>query len=130
MPRLRERVKTRSMRDLEAALRAGDVLRAPVNDYGRYFEDAHVTASGALAWVEHPQVGRIPLPRIPGLAQPISASAARSPALGEHTRAVLAGLGLAPTEIAALEAAGTVRSSVLADGHVAGPGSAAPQQGG
>ena len=33
MPLLRERVKARSMRDLEAALTAGDVLHAPVNDY-------------------------------------------------------------------------------------------------
>ena len=114
MPRLRAQMKARSMRDLAAALRAGDVLHAPVNDYRRYFDDAHVAASGAIAWVDHPQMGRIPLPRIPGLPQPApSSTAARSPAIGEHTREVLGELGLAPAEIAALEAAGAVRVPVL-----------------
>lgn len=114
MPRLRAQVKARSMRDLEAALRAGDVLHAPVNDYRRYFDDAHVAASGAIAWVDHPQIGRIPLPRIPGLPQPApSSAAARSPAIGEHTREVLGELGLAPAEIAALEAAGAVCAPAL-----------------
>ena len=102
------------MHDLETALRAGDVLHAPVNDYRRYFDDAHVAASGAIAWVDHAQMGRIPLPRIPGLPQPApSSTAARSPAIGEHTREVLGELGLGPEEIAALEAAGAVRVPVL-----------------
>jgi len=112
MPVLRERVKAWSMRDLEAALTAGDVLHAPVNDYGRYLDDAHVAATGAVAWIEHAQVGRIPLHRIPGLPQPAPGSAAaRSPAIGEHTREVLGALGLAPGEIAKLESAGVVRAA-------------------
>ena len=108
---LRERVRAWPMRDLEAALIAADVLHAPVNDYKRYFDDPHVLATGAVAWMEHPQVGRIPLPRIPGLPQPTTGSAAsRSPAIGEHTREVLGELGLTPAAIATLEAAGTARS--------------------
>jgi crotonobetainyl-CoA:carnitine CoA-transferase CaiB-like acyl-CoA transferase len=111
MPLLRERVKAWSMRDLSAALKAADVLHAPVNDYRRYWEDGHVAATGAIAWVEHPGVGRIPLPRIPGLPQPAPGSAgARSPAIGEHTREVLKEIGLDPAAIAALETAGVVRS--------------------
>jgi crotonobetainyl-CoA:carnitine CoA-transferase CaiB-like acyl-CoA transferase len=111
MPLLRERVKTWPMRDLEAALKAADVLHSPVNDYRHYWDDAHVAATGAVAWVEHPQVGRIPLHRIPGLPQPAPASsAARSPMTGEHTREVLAEIGLDPAAIAALEAAGVVRT--------------------
>jgi crotonobetainyl-CoA:carnitine CoA-transferase CaiB-like acyl-CoA transferase len=111
MALLRERVKAWSMRDLEAALTAADVLHAPVNDYRRYFDDAHVRATGAVAWVDHPQVGRIPFHRIPGLAQPAPGSpAARSPAIGEHTREVLGELGLSASAIAALEASGTVRA--------------------
>lgn len=115
MPPLRERVRAWSLRDLEAALRAADVLHAPVNDYRRYLDDAHVAATGAVTWTEQPQVGRIPLHRIPGLPQPAPGSAAaRSPAIGEHTREVLGELGLSPAEIAALEAAGTVRATPLA----------------
>ena len=70
-----------------------------------------MTATGAVAWVEHPQVGRIPLHRIPGLSQPAPGSAlARSPAIGEHTREVLGEIGLAPAAIATLETAGIVRA--------------------
>jgi crotonobetainyl-CoA:carnitine CoA-transferase CaiB-like acyl-CoA transferase len=111
MPLLRERVKAWPMRDLEAALKAADVLHSAVNDYRHYWDDAHVATTGAVAWVEHPQVGRIPLHRIPGLPQPAPASsAARSPVTGEHTRDVLAEIGLDPVAIAALEAAGVVRA--------------------
>ena len=111
MPLLRERVKTWPMRDLDAALKAADVLHAPVNNYRDYWDDTHVAATGAVAWVEHPRVGRIPLHRIPGLPQPAPGSAAaRSPLIGEHTREVLGEIGLAPAAIAALEAAGVVRA--------------------
>ena len=110
MPLLRECVKTWALRDLEAALTAADVLHAPVNDYRRYFEDAHVAATGAVSWVEHPQIGRIPLHRVPGLPSPAPGSAAsRSPLVGEHTRQILAEAGLTPEAIASLEATGTVR---------------------
>jgi len=37
--------------------------------------------------------------------------AARSPAIGEHTREVLGEIGLAPAAITALEAAGVVRAA-------------------
>jgi crotonobetainyl-CoA:carnitine CoA-transferase CaiB-like acyl-CoA transferase len=111
MPLLRERVKTWPMRDLQAALTAADVLHAPVNDYRGYWDDTHVAATGAVVWVEHAQVGRVPLHRIPGLPPPAPGSpAARSPAIGEHTREVLTEVGLDPAAIAALEAAGIVRT--------------------
>jgi formyl-CoA transferase len=75
----------------------------------------HVVATGAIAWVEHPQVGRISLHRIPGVPQPAPGSkAARSPAIGEHTREVLGEIGLAPAAITALEAAGVVRAAAPA----------------
>jgi len=112
MPLRRERVKLRTMGDLQSALTAGDVLHAPVNDYRRYLDDAHVAATGAVFWVEHAMVGRIPLHRIPGLDPPASGSAAaRSPAVGEHTRTVLEEIGLTPSAIAALEAAGVARAA-------------------
>jgi crotonobetainyl-CoA:carnitine CoA-transferase CaiB-like acyl-CoA transferase len=118
---LRERVKAWPMKELEAALVAADVLHAPVNDYRRYFDDAHVQATGAIAWVDHPQVGRIPLPRVPGVAQPTAGSAAgRSPLVGEHTREVLAELGLDAAAIAALEASGTVRTATAAAATASG----------
>src|SRR5262249_55412382 len=98
--------------ELQSALTAGDVLHAPVNDYRRYLDDAHVAATGAIAWVEHAMVGRIPLHRIPGLPPPTTGSAfARSPAIGEHTREVLAEIGLTSGAIALLEASGVARAA-------------------
>jgi len=112
LPALRALVKAWPMADLDAALTKADVLHSPVNDYRRYFDDPHVAATQAIAWVEHAGVGSIPLPRVPGLPQPAPGSpAARSPFVGEHTRAVLAELGLSPDEIARLESVGAVRSA-------------------
>jgi len=111
MTLLRERIRAWRMDALAAALTKGDVLHSPVNDYPRYFDDAHVLATGAITWIDHPQIGRIPLHRIPGLPAPAPGSAAaRSPRVGEHTHEVLAELGLAPDAIAALEASGAVRA--------------------
>ena len=111
MPLLRARVKAMATDEIDAALTAGDVLHAPVNDYRRYFDDAHVDATGAIAWVDHPQVGRVPLHRIPGVPEPRPGSAmASSPRVGEHSRQVLEELGLAGAEIDTLEAARTIRA--------------------
>jgi crotonobetainyl-CoA:carnitine CoA-transferase CaiB-like acyl-CoA transferase len=111
MPLLRERVKAMATDELEAALTAGDVLHAPVNDYRRYFDDAHVGTTGAIAWVDHPHVGRLPLHRIPGVPEPRPGSPmASSPRVGEHSRQVLEELGLGGAEIDALEAARTIRA--------------------
>jgi crotonobetainyl-CoA:carnitine CoA-transferase CaiB-like acyl-CoA transferase len=109
MPLLRERVKARSMADLAATLTAADVLHAPVNDYRRYLDDAHVVETCAVTWIEHPQVGCIPLHRIPGL--PTKAASPPSPAIGEHTHEILAEIGLPPSAIDALVAAGVVRGA-------------------
>jgi len=112
MELLRKRVKSWSTRDLDAALTAADVLHSPVNDYRRYFDDPHVAATSALTWVDHAQVGRIPIPRIPGLpALAPGSPSARSPRIGEHSRDVLAELGLTPREVESLEAAGVVRAA-------------------
>lgn len=106
------------------ALNGADVVKVepPEGDWGRGLGRRYGDFSAyAMAFnrgkrslaldLKHAE-GRIPLHRIPGLPQPASGSAAaRSPALGEHTREVLGELGLAPAEIAALEAAGTVRAT-------------------
>jgi crotonobetainyl-CoA:carnitine CoA-transferase CaiB-like acyl-CoA transferase len=54
-------------------------------------------------------VGRVPIAGLPGARLPGEAGApAISPAIGEHSRAVLTELGLAAAEIDALLASGTV----------------------
>ena len=86
-----------------ARLEARDVLCVPVNDYADLPADPAVRATGMLIEEEHPRAGRIRT-----LAPPIRFSATPggirtpSPALGEHTDAVLGEAGVAPSELAEL----------------------------
>jgi formyl-CoA transferase len=74
-------------------------------------EDDVASAAGFLVEVEHPTFGRharlapiAVLSDTPGLAGPACT-------LGEHTRSVLAEIGLDGAEIAALEARGIIRGA-------------------
>ena len=71
-------------------------------------DDPHARAVGMFVDSEHPVAGRVRLPRHPTQfgATP-AALGGPAPTLGEHTDAILAGLGLA-AEIPRLRAAGTV----------------------
>ena len=100
MPMLREAVKNYTVVELNTALNEADVLNGPVNDYGEYFNDAHVKEVDAVSWIEQSGLGRIPVPSLPGHA-PVRSGEARTytPHLGEHSRDVLAGLGYSDGEI-------------------------------
>lgn len=109
MPILRDAVKQRSVAALHAALNEGGVLNAPVHDYGDYIDDPHVQAVDAIAWLDHAEVGRIPMPNIPGIA-PARAGGALShaPLIGEHSREILKNLGYGDGAVDALGAGGAV----------------------
>jgi crotonobetainyl-CoA:carnitine CoA-transferase CaiB-like acyl-CoA transferase len=86
-----------------------DVLHAPVHTHQDLFEDEQVKAINALHWVENDPLGRIPMATIPG--QPAPASGDRlshSPHVGEHSREVLAQLGVSADKVEALVAAGVI----------------------
>jgi crotonobetainyl-CoA:carnitine CoA-transferase CaiB-like acyl-CoA transferase len=95
--------------DLVAAFRANRVPNAVVNTPENVHEDEQVQALGALEVFDHPEAGRTRVAHPVGdfSATPL-ATPERPPRLGEHTDAVLAGLGLGAAEIAKLRAAGTV----------------------
>src|SRR6266850_6823308 len=100
---------TRTVADWMARLEAYDVLCAPVNRYADLPHDPQVQASGMLVEQEHPRAGRfrtldtpIRFSRTPGTIR------TPSPALGEHTDAILAEAGLTRAEIDALRASGVV----------------------
>lgn len=77
---------------------------APVRDLDEVVNDPHMHARGALAWIDHPTLGRIPVPRSPlrfhGSEPP---PLVPSRQLGEDNRAVYGEwLGLSEAEIVAL----------------------------
>jgi crotonobetainyl-CoA:carnitine CoA-transferase CaiB-like acyl-CoA transferase len=86
-----------------------DIPFAPVAKPGDLFEDAQLNAGGRMLEIEFPNGARAKLPRLPiemgdhdfGLQR-------QAPALGEHSAEVLAELGLAPGEIAALARRGII----------------------
>lgn len=74
------------------------------------FRSEHLRARGMVAEIDHPLRGRMEVPGNPikmhGGAEEVALQA--SPLLGAHTDEVLGALGLAPTEIADLRAAGVI----------------------
>jgi crotonobetainyl-CoA:carnitine CoA-transferase CaiB-like acyl-CoA transferase len=83
---------------------------APVRDLDEVVHDPHMHARGALAWIDHPDLGHIPVPRSPmryhGSEPPALVPSRR---LGQDNRAVYGDwLGLAGEEIEALERDGVI----------------------
>ena len=83
---------------------------APVRDLLEVVNDPHMHERGMLQWLEHPDMGRIPVPTSPiryhGSPQ---MKAERHPNLGEHNVEVYGELlGLSESEVAALKDDGTI----------------------
>jgi crotonobetainyl-CoA:carnitine CoA-transferase CaiB-like acyl-CoA transferase len=92
-----------------AALEPIDVLCAPVNDYAQLVRHPAVRATGMIVEQEHPRAGRfttmasaVKLEKTPGTIR------TGAPALGEHSREILAESGLAAVELDALAAQGII----------------------
>jgi crotonobetainyl-CoA:carnitine CoA-transferase CaiB-like acyl-CoA transferase len=93
---------------LSAELKRADILHGPVNIYGDYFADEHVIETKAVHWMEHCELGRIPIHAIPGLEFASEGPRASSPRIGEDSVAVLQALGLNPSAIETAIAEGAV----------------------
>jgi crotonobetainyl-CoA:carnitine CoA-transferase CaiB-like acyl-CoA transferase len=91
------------------ALEAAGVPCGPINAIGEVFDDPQVRARGLRVEMAHEAGGTAP-----GVASPLRMSGTpveyrhAPPVLGQHTQAVLAGLGLSADEIADLRARGVV----------------------
>jgi crotonobetainyl-CoA:carnitine CoA-transferase CaiB-like acyl-CoA transferase len=110
MPLLRTAVEKMTLSELSVALTAADVLHALVQDYGDYFQSAHVREVEAVRWIEQSGVGPIPMPTIPGIRPPMEGDPmVHAPYLGEHSREILAELGHSDQEIDDLAANGAIK---------------------
>ncbi|HEY7202988.1 MAG TPA: CoA transferase [Methylomirabilota bacterium] len=83
----------RTVADLSARLRSAKLMHQRVNTYLEFLDDPHVKAIGAVAWIEQPGVGRVPVPAVPGLP-PLRAGSplALAPSLDQHGKEILAEL--------------------------------------
>jgi crotonobetainyl-CoA:carnitine CoA-transferase CaiB-like acyl-CoA transferase len=81
---------------LAKRLKDAGVMHSPVNDYLEFLRQPQLEVTGAIAWLEQPGVGRVPVPNVPGLVPLVSgATRAVAPSLDQHRAEILAELGLA-----------------------------------
>ncbi|MCG8547580.1 MAG: CoA transferase [Alphaproteobacteria bacterium] len=109
-----EKIAAKTTAEWVEALNGIDVLNAPVADYGDLFEHPQVAAMQAVNWIEHDTVGSVPMGHIAGVPLPATDNpCSHSPHIGEHSREILAGLGMSDGEIEALFADGAVTEPAL-----------------
>jgi crotonobetainyl-CoA:carnitine CoA-transferase CaiB-like acyl-CoA transferase len=88
-----------------------DIPFAPVAKPGDLFEDPQLNAGGRMLEIEFPNGVTAKLPRLPiEMGEHDFGLRRQAPALGEHTGEILAELGLAPGEIAALAKRGIINA--------------------
>jgi crotonobetainyl-CoA:carnitine CoA-transferase CaiB-like acyl-CoA transferase len=99
----------RTVEEWMAVLDPIDVLCAPINDYAQLVRHPAVQAAGMIVEQEHPRAGRfttmataVKLEKTPGTIR------TGAPALGEHSREILAEAGLAAAELDELAAQGII----------------------
>lgn len=108
--KLQQTFLTRSYEEWEALLSKHGIPVGAINNLAQVVEHAQVKARGSIVEIDHPRAGRM---RVVGMPVRLSATPgairAPSPALGEHTAAVLGKLlGMDSREIDALRAAGAL----------------------
>jgi len=98
---LRPILAARTTAWLSERLTANGIMNGRVNSYEEFLKEEQVAATGIMSWLDQPGVPEpIPMPNIPGLPPFISVTRrAHAPALGEHTRDVLAEHGYSAAEI-------------------------------
>lgn len=112
IPEIAAIFKTWAKNDLAAVLERLELPYAPVNKPGDLFDDPHLNASGGLTEIRLPDGRTAKTPVLP-----VSLDGQRlpnrydPPEIGEHTRDVLAEIGVAPDEVASLQADGTIPPS-------------------
>jgi crotonobetainyl-CoA:carnitine CoA-transferase CaiB-like acyl-CoA transferase len=110
LPQVRELFKRYGKTDLIAKLERTGLPFAPIGKPEDMFDDPHLLASGGLGEVTLTDGTRTRLPLLPvELDGRRPTQGGSLPTVGEHTREVLAGLGLCGAEVDSLAAAGAIQ---------------------
>jgi crotonobetainyl-CoA:carnitine CoA-transferase CaiB-like acyl-CoA transferase len=81
----------------------------PINTLKQVFADPHVQARGVVVEAPDDEAGSVLMHNvIPRMSETPGRLRSAAPALGQHTRAVLASIGYDAARLAALEAAGAI----------------------
>ena len=71
------------------------IMHERMNGYVDFLAHPHVEATGLIAWLEQPEIGRVPVPHAPGIMPLIDGTTrATAPTLDQHRKEILAELGL------------------------------------
>jgi crotonobetainyl-CoA:carnitine CoA-transferase CaiB-like acyl-CoA transferase len=89
-------------------LRADDVLADRVNGFDDWLADPHVAATGGAVEIAPQDMPAFKVPRTPGVSPEADRALSPAPHVGEHSAAILEGLGVAGDRIAALAAEGAI----------------------
>jgi crotonobetainyl-CoA:carnitine CoA-transferase CaiB-like acyl-CoA transferase len=92
-----------------ARLRAADILADRINGFDDWLADPHIAATDGAVPVAQPGMGEFRTPRTPGVPFAVDAAMTPAPAIGEHGREILGGLGFDAAAIAGLAAEGVLR---------------------
>jgi CoA:oxalate CoA-transferase len=105
-------VCSRDSREIEAALIAGGVPCACVNNFQEVFDDPHMIARGIVKDVEHPRLGKMRAVRNPVLLDHDGPAVDRhAPMLGEHSEEILGQLGYSNDSVKEFITSGVTRGA-------------------
>ena len=107
-PVFESRFKQKTTDEWVQIMRESDILAERINTMEDWLNDAHTIETGMAPQVKQLGIGDIPFPTVPGTTPRVADTDQLFPAIGEHGREVLTGLGLNSTIIDALVAEGAV----------------------
>jgi crotonobetainyl-CoA:carnitine CoA-transferase CaiB-like acyl-CoA transferase len=78
-----------------ARLTAATIMHERMNEYVDFLKHPHVESTGLIAWLDQPEIGRVPIPHAPGI-MPLLAGTPRAtaPSLDQHGKEIRTELGL------------------------------------
>jgi crotonobetainyl-CoA:carnitine CoA-transferase CaiB-like acyl-CoA transferase len=101
--------KTRPLDEWLGLFKTLDACIEPVRDFSAVFDDPHIRYRGLIAQMDVPGIGKIP--QIGSVFVFAPGSPTPPPRQGEHTREVLAKLGMGEPELGELTKAGVIKVS-------------------